>query len=55
MAQIKETIELLARILRYNGMSKIKSEVFRQAKFDKPEVVSATGNSNNISGSVRVI
>ncbi|XP_067947857.1 tubulin epsilon and delta complex protein 1-like [Watersipora subatra] len=41
MAQIKETIELLTRVLRYNGMSKIKSEVFRQAKFDKPEATNS--------------
>ena len=42
MAQIKETVELLTKILRHNGMSKVKSEVFRQSKFDKNEAVSST-------------
>lgn len=40
MTQIKETIELLTKILRHNGTSKIKPEAFRQAKFDKNEAVS---------------
>ena len=39
MAQIKQTVELLTRILRCNGFSRIRSEIFRQAKFDQPEAV----------------
>lgn len=42
MAQIKQTVELLTKILRSNGFSKIKPECFRLAKFDKSEAVSYT-------------
>lgn len=37
MSQVKETIDLLTRVLRGNGTSKIKAEIFRLAKFDKDE------------------
>ena len=55
MAQIKETVELLTKILRHNGMSKVKSEVFRQSKFDKNEAVSrvVVSRSNRIPWSNR--
>ena len=36
---IRNTIELLADILHENGISKIKAESFRLAKFDKPDAV----------------
>ena len=36
---MKETIDLLTRVLRGNGTSKIKAEIFRLAKFDKDEAV----------------
>jgi hypothetical protein len=39
MAQIKQTVELLTKILKSNGFSKIKPECFRLAKFDKTEAV----------------
>ena len=39
MAQIRGTIELLSRILKCNGTSKIKAETFRQAKFNGKEAV----------------
>ena len=42
---MKETIDLLTRVLRGNGTSKIKAEIFRLAKFDKDEAV-RTSNSN---------
>ena len=41
MSQVKETIDLLTRVLRGNGTSKIKAEIFRLAKFDKDEAVSS--------------
>lgn len=41
MSQVKETIDLLTRVLRGNGTSKIKAETFRLAKFDKDEAVPA--------------
>ncbi|XP_063430034.1 tubulin epsilon and delta complex protein 1-like [Mytilus trossulus] len=34
MAQVRETIELLVKVLRGNGTSKIKAESFRLAKFN---------------------
>ncbi|KAJ8309115.1 hypothetical protein KUTeg_013989 [Tegillarca granosa] len=34
MAQVKETIELLTKVLNRNGTSKIKAEIFRLAKFN---------------------
>lgn len=37
MSQVKETIDLLTKVLRGNGTSKIKAETFRLAKFDKDE------------------
>ena len=39
MAQIRGTIELLSRITRENGASKVKAETFRQAKFNGKEAV----------------
>lgn len=39
MAHVRETIDLLTKVLRSNGTSKIKAEVFRLAKFDKNEAV----------------
>ena len=39
MAQIKATIELLLRILRENGTTKVAAETFRQAKFDNGDAV----------------
>ena len=45
MSQVKETIDLLTRVLRGNGTSKIKAETFRLAKFDKDEAVSLVGFS----------
>ncbi|KAK3588755.1 hypothetical protein CHS0354_024237 [Potamilus streckersoni] len=39
MAQVREVIELLTKILRENGTTKIKAEIFRLAKFDKDEAV----------------
>ena len=46
MAQIRGTIELLSRILRSNGASKIKAETFRQAKFNGKEAVRTFRFSN---------
>ncbi len=40
MAQIRGTIELLTKILKANGASKLKAESFRQAKFNGKEAVS---------------
>jgi hypothetical protein len=40
MAQIRETIELLTKILFENGTLKIKAETFRAAKFNGFEAVS---------------
>ncbi|XP_032228793.2 tubulin epsilon and delta complex protein 1 [Nematostella vectensis] len=37
MTQIRETIENLCRVLKYNSIASITAEVFRLAKFDKPE------------------
>ncbi|XP_069116586.1 tubulin epsilon and delta complex protein 1-like [Argopecten irradians] len=37
MSQVRETIELLTKLLRRNGTSKIKAEVFRLAKFNSDE------------------
>ncbi|XP_060079230.1 tubulin epsilon and delta complex protein 1-like [Ylistrum balloti] len=37
MSQVRETIELLTKLLRRNGTSKIKAEVFRLAKFNNDE------------------
>lgn len=42
MAQVRETIELLVKILRGNGTSKIKAESFRLAKFNNDTAVSVT-------------
>ena len=39
MAQIKATIELLLRILRENGTTRVSAETFRQAKFDHKDAV----------------
>ncbi|CAH1791815.1 unnamed protein product [Owenia fusiformis] len=39
MANIRETIELLTRVLKDNGTRKIKAEVFRLAKFDNEAAV----------------
>ena len=39
---MRETIDLLTKVLKGNGTSKIKAETFRLAKFDKPEAVSFT-------------
>ena len=39
MAQIRGTIDLFTKILRENGASRIKSEVFRQAKFNQEDAV----------------
>ena len=52
MSQVKETIDLLTRVLRGNGTSKIKAEIFRLAKFDKDEAVSSVDLRNNFSLSV---
>ncbi|CAD5122835.1 DgyrCDS11239 [Dimorphilus gyrociliatus] len=38
MAQIRETVELLCKILKENGTSPVKAEVFRLSKFDNPAV-----------------
>lgn len=40
MAQIRNTIELLTKILRENGTSKVKAETFRLAKFNEDDAVS---------------
>lgn len=40
MAQIKETVELLCKILKENGTSPVKSEIFRLSKFNNSHVVS---------------
>ncbi|XP_033734862.1 tubulin epsilon and delta complex protein 1-like [Pecten maximus] len=37
MSQVRETIELLTKLLRRNGTSKVKAEVFRLAKFNSDE------------------
>ena len=42
MAQIRGTIELLAKILKENGESTVKAETFRLAKFNDKEAVSFT-------------
>jgi len=54
MAQVRETIELLTKLLRGNGTSKIKAEIFRLAKFNNDEAVSnfviECTRSRNIAG-----
>ena len=40
MSQTRNTIELLCKILKENGTTKIKAEVFRLAKFNQDDVVS---------------
>ena len=40
MAQIRSTIELLATILKENGATKVKAEIFRLAKFNDNSAVS---------------
>lgn len=46
MAQVRETIELLVKVLRGNGTSKIKAESFRLAKFNNDTAVSVTKQAN---------
>lgn len=40
MAQIRQTIDLLSKILKENGACKVKAEIFRLAKFNEEEAVS---------------
>jgi hypothetical protein len=40
MAQIRQTIELLCKVLRDNGTSLLKAETFRLAKFNNDDAVS---------------
>jgi hypothetical protein len=39
MAQVRDTIELLVKVLNGNGVSKIKAESFRLAKFNNDTAV----------------
>ena len=39
MSQVRDVIELLTKVLKSNGTTKIKAEIFRLAKFDKDEAV----------------
>lgn len=39
MTQIRNTIDLLTKILQANGTTQLKAEIFRLAKFDRPEAV----------------
>lgn len=45
MTQIRETIENLCVVLKYNGISEITAETFRLAKFDSPEAIRPMWNS----------
>lgn len=38
MTQIRETIEKLCVVFKYNGISEVTAETFRLAKFDSPDV-----------------
>jgi len=49
MAQIKQTVELLTKILRSNGLSKVKAEVFRKAKLDSDDAVSQLTRLNPLT------
>ena len=40
MSHVRGTIETLTKILKENGCSKIRAEIFRQAKFNQDEAVS---------------
>ena len=40
MARIRNTIELLVNILQQNGLTELKAETFRLAKFDDDNAVS---------------
>lgn len=45
--QVRETIELLCRILAENGTTPIRAEILRKAKFDSLEEVGLRQNLEN--------
>jgi hypothetical protein len=53
MAQVRDTIELLVKVLNGNGVSKIKAESFRLAKFNNDTAVRSFYNL--LQNSIRTI